>query len=149
MGKQIRLTTYGRKPRTALAALKQARQFLVDEGKDHWCKGTEFTGKRKNTVAPVTDPDNPLCGNWGVCAIGAVELVAGDLFVDDEGYVSRSYTVPVVADAIDLLNDATKASGKGHWVYEFNDKRTTKRADVIRLFDKAIEMAERKVKARA
>ena len=140
--KNLRITKYGRKPRSAVAALKQARAFLVDEGQHHWCKGAIYKADRRTGRQELASPDEALCGNWGVCAIGAVALVSGDLAAvkypwDDDTHVEDGWN-PVAESATDLLNEVAPSGV----IVEFNDEKTTKRRDVIRLFDKAIAKAE-------
>jgi len=141
---KIRYTKFGRKPRTALAALKQARAFLVAEGKQRWVKGTEF--RTPNTAKTPFRTDDPLCGSWKVCSIGAVALVTGDMEVHHCGVnVLPSDTVsPTYTDAVKFLD---RAAGPGGIVMA-NDRGITKRKDVIRYFDQAIALAERDAKAR-
>lgn len=138
-----RCTTYGRKPRTALAALKQARQFLIDEGKDHWCKGQAFTPNKRNGTGRVKNPDEALCGNWGVCAIGAVQLVGQGFTYEFDSWANEWYESDVFNKVVSMatvaLNEAVSDSCSHDFVWELNDAKRTKRADVIRVFDKAIE----------
>lgn len=53
-------------PTSELQALQAARAIIAQDGR--WCQGTEF-----DADTPTTK--NPYCGNWQVCAVGAVRLV--------------------------------------------------------------------------
>lgn len=153
----IRYTKFGRKPRTALAALKQARQFLVEEGQKHWVKGSEYRRKGK-----ALNPSDPLCGNWGVCAVGAVALVTGDLgyknYPDNARiiYDGKGMASPAYEGAVELLNSAAESDPtfrKRHGyspggIVELNDAPNVKRATVIKQFDRAIELAEQQARQR-
>jgi hypothetical protein len=148
--KAIRYTKLGRKPRTPLAALKQARDFLVVEGEQHWVKGTEFAGQ-----FTTKDPEAASCGNWGVCAIGVVALVTGDMKHDsrDDSYAiwlgpvepSETYNQAVLFLDQAVQRDPATLNGS---IVGLNDDSDTTRTDVIRYFDKAIALAETDARTR-
>lgn len=146
---KVRDTRFGRKPRNAVEALRQARELLATEPK-RWRKGYEF-GFGKDGGIPVKkfNPDAPLCGNWGVCSIGAVGLVTDGLqFCEAEFESSREvyaqmvYSSPLVNQAISLLDEVSDDS-----IVEFNDREGVKRKDVLKQFDKAIALATEKANA--
>lgn len=149
---KVRDTRFGRKPRNAVEALKQARDFLVAEGQDHWTKGTEMEVKSDVLLERKFDPEDPACGKWGVCAIGALALVTGDMEVVIEQYDGEqpyayqginAEVGSVYYDAEDLLDEAAGGS-----IVSLNDTPGTKRATVIKQFDKAIEIAKAQANAR-
>src|SRR5690606_15615082 len=79
---KVRDTRFGRKPRNAVEALRQARDFLIQEGQDRWIKGAEMAVKDRGALAKRRfNPKDPSWSQWGVCAIGAVALVTGDMQV--------------------------------------------------------------------
>lgn len=66
-----RPTHLGRKPRTAAQLLRQTHAYLEEEGR--WIRGAMFKdGDAKRAY------ENGFCGNWGVCSVGALGIVAGD-----------------------------------------------------------------------
>ncbi len=68
-----RITNYGRKPRTPVQALRQARDLLAVEGQ--WCQCDLFTdGEAEDAFI-----DGAVCGQWAACALGAIGLVTGDM----------------------------------------------------------------------
>jgi hypothetical protein len=154
-----RYTKFGRKPRNAVAALKQARDFLVEEGQQHWAKGAVYGDINPSKTREInsqrpTNPDDPLCGNWGVCAVGAVALVTGDLEQQGKSHVtvchrpSRFYppvgSLPrsaVYDEAVNLLDEVAEAAGHGS-IIDINDDRHTTRKRVIAYFNKAIALGE-------
>jgi hypothetical protein len=153
-----RYTKFGRKPRNAVAALKQARDFLIEEGQQHWAKGAVYGDINPSKTREInsqrpTNPDDPLCGNWGVCAVGAVALVTGDLEQQGKSHVTvchrssawapaGSLARSAVYDAaVNLLDEVAEAAGHGS-IIDINDDRHTTRKRVIAYFNKAIALGE-------
>lgn len=54
-----------RRPENSFEAIKRARAVIADEAR--WTQGTEHRG--------LNGKDDPFCGSWRACAIGAVGLV--------------------------------------------------------------------------
>lgn len=149
---KVRDTRFGRKPRNAVEALRQARDFLVAEGKDHWIKGSEMTVPNNVLLDRKFDPEDPACGKWGVCAIGAVALVTGDMQVTVEQYNGEQpYSYEEVAprpssaylDAVSWLDEAA-----GGDIVSLNDTKGTKRQAVIKRFNEAIDLAKKEANER-
>jgi hypothetical protein len=108
-----------------ITVLRRARKLIAD--RNAWIKGS-FIGKRK--------------GAQCYCALGALATGAGvkvangkTLSNADSGCLPTEYYV-----AHQLLR---KAIGDGfQWVPSFNDDNRTQHADVLKMFDKAIELAK-------
>lgn len=150
---KVRDTRFGRKPRSAVEALRQARDFLIQEGQDHWIKGAEMAVKDRDALAKRRfNPKDPSWSKWGVCAIGAVALVTGDMqitvveTVDDTGSETTVMQRPnaewpsVYHDAIRLLDDVSGDFG----IVMLNDAATTRRQTVINRFNDAIELGRKR-----
>lgn len=108
--------------------LKRARQ-IVAEGR--WCKGAEKNGDR-------------------FCAIGATREAAGCRWFDaaDGGWYVRWSTIPNNVHRADRYLDAATKELYSHrygvnGVTFMNDRVGTQRKQMLRIFDRAIEMAER------
>lgn len=67
-----RVTKYGRKPKTPLQVLEQAHALLQEEGR--WVKNDFF-----RDGDPKEAYENAACGSWGVCALGALGIVSGEM----------------------------------------------------------------------
>lgn len=149
---KVRDTRFGRKPRNAVEALRQARDFLVAEGKDHWIKGSEMEVKSDVLLERKFDPEDPACGKWGVCAIGAVALVTGDMQVTVEQYGDeKPYAYEEVAPSrSSVYHDAISALDgvAGGDIVSLNDAKGTKRVTVIKRFDEAIDLAKKEANER-
>jgi hypothetical protein len=135
--KAFRITKFGRKPRTARAALVQARNLLAEEGR--WVKGTAVM----NEHALVSD--GPTCGSWGACAVGALGLVTGNYepIRDHDGAIwfeFHSDTNDVYRAAEHVLHVVAREGGHTS-IVALNDAAGTTRDDVLGAFDKAIELA--------
>lgn len=149
---RVRDTRFGRKPRNAVEALRQARDFLVAEGKDHWLKGTEMEVEGDVLLERKFDPEDPACGKWGVCAIGALALVTGDMEIVVEQFDDKKpYAVEQINpedhsayhDAVYWLDEAA-----GGDIVSLNDAPGTKRVTVIKRFNEAIDLAKKEANER-
>src|SRR5687768_9433478 len=67
-----RVTDFGRPPKTAYQALRQARDLLADENR--WTTGEYFDDGDAEEVF-----EDRFCGSWQVCAMGALGLVTGEM----------------------------------------------------------------------
>lgn len=150
---------FGPKPETPLEALKQARALLAEEG--HWVQGTEF---RRTDDKPL-DPQAPLCGSWGVCAIGAVGMVAGCMTANkfprvlggSSWYAAIDESDPVYKEAVKLLDRTVEGltytyegfmgseQAEYDGIVEYNDDSGRTRDEVLAKFDEAIALAEQEV----
>lgn len=150
---KVRDTRFGRKPRNAVEALRQARDFLIQEGKDHWIKGTLMAVKDDNALVKRRfNPKDPSWSQWGVCAVGAVALVTGDMEItvaevsDDEGdriYFFKQVNYKLHSpyhDAVCMLDDVVGNLG----IMALNDAPTTRRQTIINRFNDAIELAKKR-----
>lgn len=125
---------------TSLEVLKRARAAV----KSGWTQGSLA--------------DNWTSGETRVCTLGALNLAitgdaeqdvlyAGD--VDEFGEYGGTIDVDVETHpATKLLNRLAKKRGY-EYIVAFNDDETTKKKDVVRLFDEAIQRVERKRKSDA
>lgn len=150
---KVRDTRFGRKPRNAVEALRQARDFLIQEGKDRWIKGAEMAVKDRDALAKRRfNPKDPSWSQWGVCAIGAVALVTGEMqvtvveTVDDTGSETTIMQRPNAEwpspyyDAVRVLDDVAGDLG----IVALNDAPTTRRQTVINRFNDAIELGQKR-----
>lgn len=90
-----RVTDYGRKPTTPIQVLKQARALLAEEG--NWVKGTLF-----EDGDPKEAYEKAACGKWGVCTLGAVGIVSGEMPVQVERFANFSLDRRGWLDAINF-----------------------------------------------
>lgn len=156
-----RCTTYGRKPRTPYEVLVQARALLAEEGRFY--KGDLF----KDGDPKVVYENGSLCGNWGVCSLGAMGLVSGDmpLAVSKETYFLydgkeefaeyywdiQDYFInenQAVREAVEFLADAIYPDRSwedaANIVVKYNDYKFRQRRHVLAAFDKAIAASKGK-----
>lgn len=68
-----RADSWGSRPQDPHAALVQARDLLAEEGK--WCTGAMFQDGDERVVFE----NGSLCGDWQVCAMGAIAVVTGEM----------------------------------------------------------------------
>ncbi len=145
-------------PTTVKEALQQGRAVLEEEGR--WCQGDEFD----------SSGDEPFCGNWQACAVGAVAvtLLGVERYTNPSG--NQYWRVATKAQpelhslyisTIDALDNATAELYEGielpqgpfdqdalpeyepfYGVVDKNDAYSTTREEVIAVFDAAIESAE-------
>lgn len=111
----------------ASAILRNARSVLANNG---WCQGALARNKYRHEV----DPTSKSAAKF--CAFGAVHAAAGvkaDASWDNE-----------FDQACGFLRDALPDE-YAYWrsVDSFNDKKTTKKDDVLDLFDRAIKLAKK------
>lgn len=135
---------------TALEVLRRARNTLADEGR--WTQGAMVTG-----LAP--------CGDWKVCATGAIAMHCGllgrvesldparfdysDSWVTENGDLMFSTMPapvvhsPTLAERIQLYKDALNLINRFAWqsLYRINDDAAHVN-DVLDIFDKAIADAD-------
>lgn len=142
--KIIRL--FKRTPVTTSGVLKQALTALQKEGR--WVKGSWLQSQGTSI-----DPDAPLCGGWGACAEGFVDVTIFGIPAYDHGGGVCHITGERFAGAydqaqwdlrdraIDLLNQQAKAAGFG-CIVDLNDAGSTTRDDVERMFAKAYRRAQ-------
>lgn len=83
-----RVTDYGRKPTTPAQVLRQAHDLLAAEGR--WIKGDLF-----EDGDPKEAYEKAACGKWGVCALGAIGIVSGEMPVQVEriSLVDEGFTI--------------------------------------------------------
>lgn len=149
---KVRDTRFGRKPRNAIEALRQARDFLIQEGQDHWIKGAEMAVKDRDALVKRRfNPKDPSWSQWGVCAIGAVALVTGDMEITVVETTSDKVNETIAAqrpnakwpspyhDAVRLLDDVAGDYG----IVILNDTPTTRRQTIINRFNDAIELGQK------
>lgn len=74
-----RVTDFGRKPTTPAQVLQQAHDLLSQEGR--WIKDEMFLDGD-----PAEAYEASACGSWGVCALGAIGIVSGEMPVKVERY---------------------------------------------------------------
>jgi hypothetical protein len=143
----------GIEPRTAWDALRSARALLAEEGR--WARFCYFASSHEAT------PDDPYCGSWSACAVGALQLVTmgvqyqqgwGKWRPLEDDYVPpfdvvtpeerRRYAI--YTEALALLDTAAEvcAGGKGAaGAISFNDTWATNLHDVLDMYDVAIAQA--------
>lgn len=97
--------------KAAVAVLKKARKTIIEE---QWIKGAEAKNAAGNSV-PATDPTATA-----FCALGAL----------------RKHSLP--ANWAELTGLLTRGCPSGFSVSGLNDAPKTKRADVLKMFDRAI-----------
>ena len=110
--------------------MKTERQVLIDaraliEAPNRWTKGSNARDRNHLPAEPV-GPD--ACS---FCAAGAVMRAAGVLTADDR-----------VRGVFERLQDNIEAEGEGEFYWSlqrFNDAPEVSHADVLALFDRAIE----------
>ena len=95
--------------------LVKAKELIADP--ERWCQGRVA----KDSLGRPTYPNSGNATAW--CAFGALERLAP--------------TPDVVSSAVDFLGAFTDGESIGYW----NDHHT--HAEVMELFDRAIEMANR------
>lgn len=161
-----RVTAYGRKPRSAHAALVQARALLEEEGR--WTQSS-LVKIPKDQSALKEMYETSTCGSWSCCLAGAVQMVAGDIPIKickitylDEPDEEADYEIdettavnmeesdsddPIYLAAMRCLIHAIAVRDKKNipeldfmheHVFSFNDDSGTTRTDVLSLLDEAI-----------
>lgn len=158
-----RVTDFGRKPKTPAQVLQQAHDLLAQEGR--WIKGDLF----RDGDAQVAY-EKASCGKWGVCSLGALGIVSGEMpvsvakynFAYDEPEYEWEPTVDVGADETPLAHRAAEylaeainpdfnpLAEKPYWIRDeaedivasYNDQKGIGRTRVLKAFQTAIEAAK-------
>ena len=112
---------------TVLELLQNARQLLSDPAR--WTKGCFARNAEGQAVHPVLG--KAAC--W--CSVGAIRKE----FSREHGYTDRSATVSSFLDAHLLLHQLLSSGKHSAGIPSFNDHPDTTHADVLALFDRAIE----------
>lgn len=150
-------TGWKERPTTVLDVLRAAKAVLEDE--QNWIKECFF----KNND-PSLDPDDAYCNHWQVCALGAIGIVTignyrkvppSDAMFDGPHGIPSAYRWMFLDDAYEnradrelynsaasVLEDALFSEGFRNGIVEFNDHDATTHAQVMTVFDKAIELAQ-------
>lgn len=102
-----------------LTILRKARALLDDPQK--WCQGAYARAPGGNPIGPETK------GAVQWCAVGALRKVAGG--PDADG----------IHEAVHELNASIRSPGE---ILSFNDADRRKHAQVLKVFDRAIERLE-------
>lgn len=102
-----------------LTILKKARALLDNPAK--WCQGAFARAKNGNHIGPETK------GAVQWCAVGAVRKVAGGPSADS------------IHEALHELNASIRG---GDSIMVYNDGENRKHAQVLKVFDRAIERLE-------
>lgn len=144
----------GREPETAADALCSAQALLREEGR--WGKFIYY----ERSQLDYSPTDDPYCGSWKACAVGALQLVTmglhyqpgamrwrpledGLAFITDADR-SGSYgqRIAVYEQALALLDKAASNLGDpvGNAIY-YNDRDARTRDEVLYMFDVAIGIA--------
>lgn len=103
-------------------ALKKAKARL----KGKWCKGAYYASL---DGSPLEDPVRGCC----VCAVGAVKIAVGDDFRLEIGAENE------LAKQVRVLT-----KGQTYAVEHYNDAPRRTEAQVLRLFDRAIEACKKR-----
>jgi len=142
------------RPKTALQLLKAARAIVREEGR--WTKTTDF---RPSGTPP--EQKSPFCGDWQVCARGALRVTAFGVkksviqgwwrqpnashVASTIGYKEQIRRENIYARAERALSDAARSLRPGTYnIVDLNDSNKTTHADVMNAFDLAIEDEERR-----
>lgn len=151
----------GREPENAWDALRSAQALLREEGR--WGKFIYY----ERSQVDYSPTDNPYCGSWKACAVGALQLVTmglqyrpalrawrpledGLVFVGDDRIATHEEALAqlgtqrfaIYEGALALLNEAALKLGDpvGNAIY-YNDRDVRTRDEVLYMYDVAIGMA--------
>lgn len=113
--------------------LSEARELLAKPGK--WVKGALVKNRKKISTKEIysyggyfeflrANPDK-VC-NFGFCSIGAIRYVSLDTFNQWDLELALKQSVP-----------------ENQSIATFNDAKTTRKSDILALFDRAIRRAKR------
>lgn len=143
----------GHEPKTAIEALRSAQALLREEGR--WGKFVYYESQA------AWDPsDDPYCGSWRACAVGALQLVTLGLryrpdlvswrpledglpFISDPDRIGvDGERVAIYAEALAALDKAAFKLGDpvGSAIY-YNDRDARTRDEVLYMYDIAIGIA--------
>lgn len=151
----------GREPESAGDALRSAKALLAEEGR--WARFCYFASSHEATI------DDPYCGSWSACAVGALQLVTlgvqyrpgwqqwrpieddhlpfPEILVGQDELPRWIERHRIYTEALEHLDEAAAeiATG-GNRTYppgaiSFNDTWATDREDVLAMFDVAIAKA--------
>lgn len=146
-------------PQTPLEALRLAKALLEQEGR--WLKGSVYTNQDEDGYE-MYRTSTPYCGNWKVCATGAVFAVTIGLSRAKSGYWGplaaplTSTSHQLYRTTVDLLNSVTPQDDRQAifepiagapftdvvWIQDYNDYERTTLADILAVFDAAILKAQ-------
>ena len=155
-----RVTDFGRKPKTPAQVLQQAHDLLSQEGR--WIKDDLF-----QDGDPQVAYEKSSCGKWGVCSLGALGIVSGEMPVQVVKY-DGLFPIYEWEPIVDIADDTTPLSHRAaqylaividpeydyrddRWwhanraeeiVASFNDRKGVGRTRVLAAFQKAIEAAK-------
>lgn len=118
--------------------LRRAREKI--DNPDHWIKGLEA----RTASGDICDPWDKQA--FCYCSIGAVRAA----FVDIQRFVDRAMTTmpqrmvfEILANQIDPSRDKWSTAPVTCTITAFNDGLSTKHYEVLAVFDRAIEEAEK------
>jgi hypothetical protein len=117
--------------------LTEAKKLISDE--KHWCKGAlmRLRGVGRNTIRAKDIRDAATKSGKQWCAIGALAFTAKRIKAELPGQENQYSFYIVERDAIGSLYNAIPGR-RWFTVEEFNDAKTTKHKDILRLYDRAI-----------
>jgi hypothetical protein len=108
-----------------ITVLRRARKLIADPST--WIKGS-FTRKRKGVQC--------------YCALGALASAAGVKILNGKTLSDEKVLPEAYYEAHGVLNAAAKLPETGWFFAIFNDSPKTTHADVLAVFDKAIQLAK-------
>lgn len=117
---------------TTLEILQKARELILDPSR--WIKGS-YAGWRASdgTLYRELKPSADVANCW--CSVGSCVKIYGN---------RDGRPAPLLKNALEALNNAASEVSYGEYAfaYMFNDAEETTHSQVLKMFDRAIELAK-------